>query len=40
MLKQPKTMYAEQGQNLRDIEEIKSLLNLNFQTFKKTQVMT
>ena len=32
--------YTEQGHNLRNIEEIKSLLNLKFQTFKKTQVMT
>ena len=32
--------YTKQGHNLRNIEEIKSLLNLKFQTFKKTQVMT
>ena len=32
--------YTEQGLNLRNIEGIKSLLNLKFQTFKKTQVMT
>ena len=32
--------YTKQGHNLRNIEEIKSLLNLKFQTFKKTQVLT